>query len=224
MSSGWNDDASTVPWRTRTGHAVEGGQDIDRVADRDHQRGPDEDGRQGRALAGPEGDVGLEGLLLASVAVATHDGIEQAEGALVRTPVEHLAGDQHEAGARPEEWKWTLRVTDPIRDRLEQTGGLEQHGQGRRLAARQHQAGEPLEIARPLDRPAGATHLGQRGQVLTHVPLQVEDPDDRSLRWCGGARYHPRSARCSPYCDASRPRIASPRPRDTLATCSASVK
>ena len=71
-------------------HAVEGGQDVDRVPDRDHQRGPDEDGRQGRPLAGPEHDVGFEGLLLAPVAVAADDGVEDAEGALVRAPVEDL--------------------------------------------------------------------------------------------------------------------------------------
>ena len=181
VSSGWNDDASTGPWRTSTGTPSSVASTSTASPDRDHQRGPDEDGGQRRALARPEHDVGLEGLLLAPVAVAADDGVEHAEGALVRAPVEHLA--------RP-----------PARARHTSRGA----GSGPRRVGRR---GRPRASNRPVDSssmdsvvdsPPGSTrpespsrsagrltgrvdapHLGQRGQVLAHVPLQVEDPDRR---------------------------------------------
>ena len=76
------------------------------------------------------------------------------------------------------------------------------------------EAGQALEVGRPLHRSAHAAHFRQCGEMLADVALQIQDADEvvgrRGRRSVG--RYHPRSARCSPYCDSSRPRIASPSP------------
>ena len=78
------------------------------------------------------------------------------------------------------------------------------------------------QVGQALDSGDPAADVLERGQVLTDVALEVEDADHGTDSGALGSRYHPRSARCSPYCDASNPRIASPRPRETFATWSAS--
>ena len=78
VSSGWNDDASTGPWRTSTGAPSSAASTSTSSPDRHDQRRPDEDGGQRRALARAD-RLGLERLPLAPVAVAADHGVEHAE-------------------------------------------------------------------------------------------------------------------------------------------------
>ena len=105
---------------------------------------------------------------------------------------------------------------------VEEPGRLEQHRQRRGLASRDDEPVQAVEIGRALDPAPLAPDVVEGDEVLTDVTLEVEHADHGTGRVDLGPRYHPRSARCSPYCDSSSPRIASPRPRDTFATWSGS--
>src|SRR6185312_13460873 len=89
------------------------------------------------------------------------------------------------------------------------------------------QPGHADEVGGAFDQPAEHAELIERHHVLPHVTLKVQHADDR-CRFrrspVGGSAHHPRSANRSVVSDSSRPRIASPSPRDTLAMWSASVK
>ncbi len=93
------------PLAHQDGNPVECGQHVDLGPGRDDPWGADEDAGQGRPLAGPEHEIGFERLLLAPVAVAPDDGVEDAEGPLVGAPVEDLAGDQDQPGAGAQQGK-----------------------------------------------------------------------------------------------------------------------
>ena len=99
VSSGWNDDASTGPWRTRTGDSVERGQHFDPGPDRDHERGPDEHGRQRSGPLLPR-EADRPRRNAPGVRIRYGGPPRRApERALVGPAVEHLARHQHQAGA-----------------------------------------------------------------------------------------------------------------------------
>ena len=75
---------------------LEAGQHLDVLARRHDEGRADEDGLQRRPT---DGELGLEGLLLAPVPVTADHDVDQSEGVLVGSTVEHLAGHQHQTGA-----------------------------------------------------------------------------------------------------------------------------
>ena len=118
-----------------------------------------------------DGELGLEGLPLAPVPVAADHDVDQSEGVLVGSTVEHLAGHQHQTGAGAQQRQAVGRRR---LDDVEQTGGRQQKGQRGRLPAREHQTRQARQVGRTLDPPDRATQLSQHDHVLPHVPLQVE--------------------------------------------------
>ena len=226
VSSGWKQEASTSPWRTSAGDATSTppphrcrtvANTSTSASHGDHVRRPDEDGRQRRAL--PELQPGLERRHLPPEPVAPDDGVHRAERPLIGPAVEHLRGPAAPARrrSRAREARSSSRPATASNSPVE----VKQHGQGGGLAAGQDQPGQPGQVGGPLDQPARRAHLGQRRHVLTHVALQVQHTDRGRRR---GSRYHPRSARRSVTAESSIPRMASPSPRETLATWSASLK
>ena len=119
-------------------------------------------------------EIGLEGLPLASEPVAPDRAVEEAEGPLVGSPVDHGRGQQDQAGARPQHRKASLRRRP---HGLEESRGLEHERQGGGFAARQHQAGYSVQVVGPAHpRPVGP-HSGQSRQMLADVPLQAQNTD-----------------------------------------------
>ena len=146
VNSGWKAEARIGPWRTRTGAPSCSASTSTAGPVDTHQGRPDEDGR---AVPDPRPNRSTSSVSndweLAAVAVAPDDGVEHAEGPLVGSPVEHLLGHEHQAGAGPEDGQGVGRQA--LDQRVEESGGLEQHGERRRLAARQNQAVHPVEFA-----------------------------------------------------------------------------
>src|SRR4051794_24059697 len=197
----------------------------------------------GERAAGETVDLerGLERVALAPVAVAAHGHVEQPERLLVGATVDDVTGEHDEAGARSERGKV---VAQPLRQRRAQLRRVEQLVDRGRLTAGHEDRVDAGEMFRSADeRDVGAERL-QRLRVLAERALQREDtdfhgraltapaalrspsPSARPMAW--GPRVHrprhqPRSASFTSSLSISAPRIASPRPRDTLATMSASV-
>ena len=182
MSSGWKDDARTGPWRTRTGTPSSVASTSTSSPDRDHQRRPDEDGRQRRPLAGAEAHLALEGLPLAAVAVAAHDRIEHAEGALVGTPVEHLPRHQDEAGAGPEDRQASVAPAGDSRSAIASNSPVDSSSMDSVVDSPpgRIRPSSPSRSAGRLTRRAELPDVGQRGDMLAHVALQVEHADQRT--------------------------------------------
>src|SRR5262249_58934206 len=91
------------------------------------------------------------------------------------------------------------------------------HERGR-LAARNDQAVEPVELLRLAHLDDVRAETAQHRRVLAEVPLDCEDPD-------GHGDYQPRvsSSSSGRSAAAERPLIASPSPRETRARISASL-
>ena len=173
-------------------HAVERRQDVDIGTHGHHHRCADEDRRQGRAFARTEHDLGLEGLHLAPVAVAADHRIEHAEGALVRSPVEHLARHQHEAGTGPQqrESRSPGRPWRPWRPR--------------RAASASNRPVDSSSIESVVDSPPGSTRPATSSRSSGRFTRRVEQPTSARAARC---------SRTSP-CRSSTPMSGPPlRPR-----------
>ena len=128
-------------------------------------RRADEDGAHG-LLAGDDVEVGLEAAHLAPERVPPH--VEVAEREMVA--VEH---DHPGAGAEDRRLEPAQRLVDPVQPHQPADRG--------RLAARDDQAVEPVELLRQphLDR-LGA-EAPQHRRVLAEVPLERQDADAQRL-------------------------------------------
>ena len=110
--------------------------------------------------------------------------------------------------------------------RGQQAGALGDQPERGALAARQHDAVEPLEVGRGPDLGGRGAGSRERVLVLGEGPLHRQHPDARPAEARQGPRHHPRpwSSPASPIAEISRPGIASLRPADTRATTSGSRK
>ena len=105
----------------------------------------------------------------------------------------------------------------PFAQRLEQLEGDRQLVHRGRLAAGDDERVDVVQLTWPTDGDAHRPGPGQRAQVFAHVALKSEDADARrahqprvASRWSTGTS------------STLMPTIASPNPRDTLATTSGS--
>ena len=89
------------PWRTSTGWPSWEREHLDGGAGGLDQRRPDEDAVERLAEPG-DGQVGLEAVELAAIAVASHGEVDRAEAALVGATVEDFGRQQDHPGTRPE--------------------------------------------------------------------------------------------------------------------------
>ena len=200
-------------------------------------RSPDEHAGERAAGERLDVEVGLERLPLAAVAVAAHGHVDRTERLLVGAPVDDL-------GASTISPAHTASAGMPSRERVAQRRAqarrVEQLVDRGRLAARQDDRVDPGELLGRLDerrrrrrarrapRPARGTRPAARAPRLSSLSHSGRADSPRASRdtWRPhrvASGYQPRSASFTSSEPISSPRIASPSPRDTFATMSASV-
>ena len=239
-SSGWNAATSTgalpaqhrctasrAPCRRRPAGApaagvgqAHRGQDLHAGTGRLDQRGPDEDGVHRPAVEGGDVEVALEGLALAPVGVAPHrdvDGARSSAGRAGRRRPRRPAGSGPRRCRRPGARRrapWPAARASP-RTRAASTWWSTRRRAGRSRRGRRGR--------RAADRP-GCRRRGQRARRGARrrrlaARGRRSPPGGTSAAAAHGHRaYQPRSARCVSRVPISRPGIAAPRPRLTLAT------
>ena len=151
------------------------------------------------------------------------DLYESAEGLLVAAPTFDPVGEHDHSRARA---KGGHPRAQALAEGFEEVKRAHEFVHGRRLAAWNDEPVNPVELTRAPDAGCRGPHRAQRREVLAHVALNGQHPNDGRVaarrRW----RHQPRSA--SRWgCGISStliPTIASPRPRDTLAMTSGSSK
>ena len=149
---------------------------------------------------------GLEAGHLAAEGVAPHHDVDQSQVALVGHAVDGITGYEDHAGAGAEH-RHAGGVQ--VADRRLQPVGDHQLGHGRRLAAWDHQALQPGQLARLAHLQRLQADLGQRSAVLAECALQGEDSD---LTSHASAADRPRPAPTSRYRPWDRPDRSTPRP------------
>lgn len=156
------------------GFAVECHEDVDVVGDAANAWGADKDGVIGGGSQLGCGDVGLEGVDLATEGVAVDGHGEQVEGG----PVEAVGvvGKEDGPGAGPPEGKAILPETS---DRFVQVVGEEEAGDGGAFAAGDDEAVEPIELVGVADFTGVDVEGTQTDGVLAEVALEGEDADGR---------------------------------------------
>jgi len=229
VSSGWNAAARmffsrTAP-RRRPRHGPTRRASTRRPGHRLDARGSDEHRGSGPRVArkaGVEGrgvELGLEGGQLAAIAVAPHRHPEHAEGPLVGPAVEDFFGQQHEPRTGAEDRQPGAQV---LGQGLGEARGVEEQREGRRFAAGQHQATKCVEFDRAADGD-GSTPSSARRRDASRSRPGGRGPDGHRS-WPPGGRLPAALSQALGEGAISSPRIASPRPVETLATKAASVK
>ena len=163
-------------------------------------------------LASRHRNRALFGKALVAEGVAAHGDVDKPQRLLPRRGVFELAGAVNEPRAGREHRQSCGRG---VAQRLGQPEAVRQLIDDTRLAARNHQPIEPVQIARYSYPASRHPEPVQNAQVLLDAALQRQHPD-------GG--YHPRSAR---RCGAGTsltlmPTMASPSPRESLASSAGS--
>ena len=208
-----------MPARPRTGDAVVLGEHFDAGADALDDRRADEDAGEVAVGEAAHGERRLERLALAAVAVAAHRDVEDAErrwsGRPSMTSVAHRMSPAQVANAgRPSR---EPRVSGSrSSDESSSLSIVVDSPPGRKIAS------TPSRCSGRLTSATSAPSALERLSVLAERALQRENPDlhlAASASWRG---HQPRSASFTSSVPISSPRIASPRPRETLATMSAS--
>ena len=204
-----------------------GGEDLDAGPGPFDQRGPDEDSVEW-VVDTDDVEIGLERIDLATEGVAPDANVDGGEPALVRPPVAHVDGEQDHSGAGAE-GRHPRR--QPVPERIDEPRRLQEHRHGRRLAPGDDQRLHLVELGWGAHLDPADAEAGEDGEMVADVALQGEhaDRDARRVVTVGCAVrtmalhlaapcYQPRSARRVSTWPASSPRMASPRPRLTLAT------
>src|SRR5215211_6031060 len=203
------DEEAAVP--QQHGLAVQLREHLDAGSDAAHSRCPDEHASQRLGVA-VEFEVGLEARHLAAVGVPLH--LEGDEAEVVAVEQDHPgAGPEHRPGEAP--------------DRLLQPVEPDQPRDRSRLAARDDEPVEPVELLRLPDLHDVGAEAPQHGRVLAEVPLDGQHPDlHRDGLYGRECRYQPRvsSSWLGSSVAVEMPTIGSPRPADTRASTSASWK
>ena len=150
---------------------VDGGQHLDALADPFNNRCPDEHSVKGPVQA-RDVQVGLEGVDLAAVAVATDVEVNGSQGHLILAAVEDPGGQQDHAGTGAQ---YRQTIGQALPDGVGQPRPFEQHGGGRGLTAWNDEgvdAGQRLGGA-DLDR--GGPQPGEDRSMAGERPLQGQD-------------------------------------------------
>ena len=181
VSSGWNDATRNRPSRSNTGTPSMLGEHLHVGPRSCHPGRADEDAVQRLLFVGQD-DVGLEARELSAVAVPFNLEIDETE-------VGAIEQDHPRAGA--EDWPGEAA------DRLLEPVELHQPHDRRRLAARDHEPVETLELLRQAHLDDARPKPSQHRRVLAEVSLQGEDADLHSAI-VGGLRSTPRESAPAP--------------------------
>src|SRR5439155_1599846 len=146
--------------------AVDLRQHLDVVADPLDVRRTDEDRGVGATGHPRDVEVDLERVDLAPEGVAAHGQLDGAEAALVGPPVEHLAREQDHPRACPQRGHPGVEA---LGHRPEETGEVEQLGDGGRLAAGQDERVDGREVLRHAHLDRVRAELSERLDVLSDV-------------------------------------------------------
>src|SRR5262245_6949707 len=167
--------------------AVHLGEHLDFGPDLLDPRGADEDRAQRPALAG-EVEVGLERGDLAPEGVPPYRDVDEAE----MVAVEH---DHPGAGAEHRPVELAQRLVEAVEPHQARERG--------RLAARDDEPVEPVELLGDADLDNVGAEAPQHRRVLAEVPLHGKNADPKRLH---GGNGIPARCRVSPSCSPSRPR------------------
>ena len=124
----------------------------------------------------------LVGVDLATESVTAHDHVERAEGTLVLAAVQDRRGKHDHARARPVHGHAGRYA---FIERVKHAERQEEIRHGRRLATRDNQAIDLVELRKPTHKQRAGAGVFQRPHMLCDVALQGENADG----------HHPRSAR-----------------------------
>src|SRR5437867_1343601 len=157
--------------------------------------------------------MGLERVDLAAVGVALDTDVQDLQQRLA--PFDLIRQDDH-PGARPQH---RHARGNPLSDRLDESIDPRQPADGGRFPPGDGQAVDGRDLVMAPDQDGRGPAEGKHLRVLPEVALQGEDPR------LHGLAYQPRVWRSSPslMVATSRPRIGSPRDRETLARISGSL-
>src|SRR4051812_32088427 len=148
---------------------------LDVRADRLDPRRPDEHGVDRLAVDAVDHDRRLERVDLPPERVAPDGHLDAGETLLVGAAVEDLGGQHDHAGAGPVH---RHAAGDPLAERFEQPEVDRELADGGRLAARDHQGVDGVELVGPADRSGQRVALRDRAQVFADVTLQGQDAND----------------------------------------------
>ena len=137
---------------------------------------------EGATLNALDVQVLLVGVDLTTKGVTAHHHVERTERALVLTSIQDRRGEHDHARARAVDRQ---AGCDAVVERVKQSEGEQQVRHGGRLAARDDQAVDLVELRNPAHKQRAGAGVFQRPHVLCDVALQGENADG----------HHPRSAR-----------------------------
>jgi len=154
-------------------NSVVAGEHLDVGTDAFDEWGADEHRMEWVGEAG-DGQISLEAVELAAVAIASHRHVDQIESALIGSTIEHVSGAQDHAGTGAESGQAIDETTLEI---VEEPAGGEQPGHRGALAAGQDDRVESLEVGgSPYERRRG-TESFEALSMDVECPLQGEHTD-----------------------------------------------
>lgn len=177
----------------RDGIIAKAGDNLGSGSGPDDEWGADEHGVERIGSQRGNHEVGFEQLDLPPVSVAPDGDVEHTEIDLVGPPVEHLTAEQDETGAGGQR-RHPLRK--PLAKRRFQSEDLDQPAHRRRLAARQHERVDALEVCRGTDRCCLRATAAECREMFTDVALEGENayPQDCRSLFSGRERSVPGGA------------------------------
>jgi len=194
--------------------AIDLGQDIDRLPHLLYPWGPDEHSVD-RIAQAVDRDFGFERVDLTSKGIAAHHHVEDTELHLTH-PICGCFGQENHPGARPQ---CRHPGFDALPQRFDESVPICQFADSRRLPARDHKGVYRIQISRGAHQRSLCSEALECRGVLAEVSLEGKDSDAQLV-------HQPRSCIRSSAgnLSISMPTIASPSPRETLATICGSSK
>ena len=166
-----------VSLANQDGRAIAASQNLDLAADLGDARSADEDHLQW--TAGKRGGLGQDsGVDLASVGIALHNGIQDAEAALRGVP--DLAGQQNGSRTGPEYGLLPAKLKKGFKE----PAALEELEHGGRFAARKNEAIKPGKLFGVADLDGLGAGICERPGVGGVIPLKGEYADARAESLC----------------------------------------
>src|SRR5262245_28519297 len=196
---------------------VEAGEDVDVGAGPVDDRGPDEDAVDRLVAQHRNRQIGLERVQLATERVPLDGHVEERQDGLVA--IGDLAGEDDHPSTSAEDRR---AARGEVQDRAPQAPAVDQLPHRGRLAARDDQPGDPVQVGRQAHGDAVDADRLERREMLAERPLQRQDSDlhlgrPRPAGVVGA--YQPLTARrsSSGIVSSEMPRIGDPRPFETSA-------
>jgi hypothetical protein len=140
-------------------------------------RGSDEDRVKGLAREWREFNVGLERIDLATERIPSDRDVEAAECDLALNAIDHPVSEHDHPGAGAISWHPRDEALTQRFQQIERDRQLVHRG---RLAARNDQRVDGVELGRTPNQARFRTNGGQNSDVLAHVTLKREDTDPRA--------------------------------------------